>query len=100
MIANQPPTAVIAGAATLAGQVNAAPKVFDGSPSTDGGPDNGTVTRWDWTFTDPQGVKTTDNKQQASKTFTLAGQYTVVLKVTDNLGAVNSTAPIQFTVTQ
>ncbi|MEM8486621.1 MAG: PKD domain-containing protein [Bacteroidota bacterium] len=55
---------------------------FDGSTSTD----DGSITAWDWDF----GDSNTASGETVSHSYAAAGTYSVMLTVTDNLGATGS----------
>ena len=57
---------------------------FDGSGSTD----EGTIVSWDWDF----GDSNSGAGETVSHTYAVAGTYTVMLTVTDDLGAIGSLA--------
>lgn len=81
-IVNAPPTAAFAVPSCTAG---VGCQFTDGSSDPDG---NNTITAWSWDFGDL--VDNSSNNQNPSHTYALAGDYTVTLAVTDNVGASNA----------
>lgn len=85
-LANSAPTARITAPASP--YINA-PAAFDAGMSTDA---DGTIDRYDWDL-NGDGTYETSGATPAF-TYTATGQYTVRLKVTDNLGAVATTTAV------
>jgi glucose/arabinose dehydrogenase/PKD repeat protein len=90
---NSPPTAV----ATASPTSGDAPLTvnFDGSGSSD--PDVGDTISYSWDL-NGDGTFGDSTVAKPSYTYTTAGTYSAVLKVTDNHGASNSSAPIAVSV--
>ncbi len=78
---NKPPVAAFAS--SPAAPTTATPITFDASASND--PD-GTIASYSWTF----GDRTAGSGKKATKSYSRAGTYAVVLTVTDNKGAKGS----------
>src|SRR4029453_3066171 len=91
---NNPPTAV----ATASPTNGAAPLTvnFDGSGSSD--PDAGDTISYSWDL-NGDGTFGDATVAKPSYTYSAAGTYSAVLKVTDNHGASTNSAPITITVT-
>jgi PKD repeat protein len=90
---NSPPTAVATGSPTS----GSAPLTvnFDGSGSSD--PDAGDTISYSWDL-NGDGTFGDSTAQKPSNTYTTAGTYNVVLKVTDNHGLSTNSAPVVITV--
>jgi PKD repeat protein/glucose/arabinose dehydrogenase len=91
---NNPPTAVASGAPTS----GTAPLTvnFNGSSSSD--PDAGDTISYSWDL-NGDGTFGDSTSANPSFTYTTAGTYNAVLKVTDNHGASTNSAPVTITVT-
>ena len=90
---NNPPTAVASGAPTSGNAPLAVS--FDGSGSSD--PDAGDTISYSWDL-NGDGTFGDSTVAKPSFTYTSAGTYNAVLKVTDNHGASSTSAPVTITV--
>jgi PKD repeat protein len=90
---NTPPTAVATGSPTS----GTAPLVvnFDGSASSD--PDAGDTITYSWDL-NADGTFGDSTVAKPSYTYTVAGTYNAVLRVTDNHGASTTSSPVTVTV--
>ena len=88
-----PPTAVASGAPTSGNAPLAVS--FDGSGSSD--PDAGDTISYSWDL-NGDGTFGDSTVAKPSFTYTSAGTYNAVLKVTDNHGASSTSAPVTITV--
>jgi PKD repeat protein len=95
-VLNNPPTAVATATSPTSG--NAPLTVgFDGSGSSD--PDAGDTITYSWDL-NGDGTFGDSTAQKPSFTYTTAGTYNAVLRVTDNHGASTLSSPITITVSQ
>lgn len=82
VVANQPPVASFTYSPTS--PTTSAAVMFDGSGSSDS---DGTITKWQWDL----GEGATGTGEIVSQLYTRAGTYHIILTVTDNDGATDST---------
>jgi len=92
-VTNQPPTATLKENPTSPGELQVS---FDGSQSSD--PD-GSIQSWTLSFGDSKSASGTGTPgANIVHTYTAAGSYTASLTVTDNLGAMTTSAPVNVVV--